>query len=191
MESSASPMEPLTEPSYGRSMTTTTTSTSARTLHRPEPATVVRAVQKRSFANLATVSAAGRPHVAGVLYEAVGTTLYLNTTRTTRKARNVAATGHVAVSIPIRRAPVGPPSLVHFQASAELLEPTEAEIVDLVSAGELASITSHGELDLPGSVFVRVDPSPRWHTYGLGMSLLSLIRNPLDGAGLVELAPTP
>lgn len=72
-----------------------------------------------------------------------------------------------------------------------MLEPTDPEIVDLVSAGKLASITSHGELELPGSVFVRIEPSSRWHTYGLAMSLLSLIRNPLAGAGLVELAPTP
>ena len=32
-------------------------------------------ISRRSFCTLATVSQAHRPHVAGVLYEAVGTTL--------------------------------------------------------------------------------------------------------------------
>jgi len=159
--------------------------------HSPDPAHVERAIRKRSFATLATVSPKGRPHVAGVMYELVDGCIYVNTQHTTRKARNVAANPHVAVAIPVRRVPVGPPSLVHFQATAEVLTIDDPHILELLDAGELTAITSHGELGLPDDCFVRITLPERLHTYGLGMSLRELIRNPLDAAGTVSLSEGP
>lgn len=157
------------------------------TRHRPDPTRIQRIIAKRSYCTLATVSRSGRPHVAGVLYELVDSALYVNTTSTSRKARNVDHEPHVAVVIPIRRVPAGgPPSALQFQSTAALLAVDDPEIVRLLAAGRLASISGHGELDLPGSCFVRIDLPPRMHTYGLGMSLLSLIRAPLEGGGEVE-----
>ncbi len=160
----------------------------ARETANPEPEKVLRAIEKRSFAALSTSSSAERPHVAGVLYEAVGTTLYVNTRRSSRKARNIASNPQVAVAIPIRRLPVGPPSTVQFQGIAEALDPDDPEIRVLVEAGLLKSITSHGELDLPDSCFLRISPGRKLITYGLGMSLLRLIRDPLNAGGSVDLA---
>lgn len=149
---------------------------------------VVKAIAKRSFCMLATVSPSGRPHVAGVLYQAIGTTLYVNMSREGRKGRNIVENPHVAVSIPIRRLPVGgPPSTVQFQGRAELLGFDDPDIVRMVGAGELKNITSHGELDYPDGCFVRITPLRRMTTYGLGMSLLKLIRDPLHAGGTVEL----
>jgi hypothetical protein len=166
--------------------TASTTLTPPPHVHPPEPQ-VVRAIAKRSFCTLATVSPAGRPHVAGVLYELVGTSMYVSTTVTSRKARNIAASPHVAVVVPVRRMPVGaPPSTVQFQASATLLAVDDDEIVERVGAGALRSITGHGELDLPDGCFVRIDLPRRLHTYGLGMSLLTLARHPLEAGGVVE-----
>lgn len=153
----------------------------------PEPVKVLKAIQKRSFATLSTTSPAERPHVAGVLYEAVDITLYVNTRRTSRKARNVTANPQVAVAIPIRRLPVGPPSTVHFQGNAEVLDVDDPEIRALIDAGHLKSITNHGELDIPDSCFLRISLRSRLITYGLGMSLLSLIRDPLNAGGNVDI----
>jgi len=158
----------------------------ARKAANPEPVKVLKAITKRSFAAFSTTSSAGRPHVAGVLYEAVGITLYVNTLRTSRKARNVAANLQVAVTIPIRRLPVGPPSTVQFQGTAEVLDVDDPEIRAQIDAGHLKSITSHGELDLPDSCFLRISPRRKLITYGLGMSLLSLIRDPLNAGGSVD-----
>lgn len=159
------------------------------TLHRPEGADVLRAIDKRSYLTLATVSEAGRPHAAGVLYERVGRTLYVNTIDSSRKARNVATSGRAGVVIPVRRMPVGaPPSGVQFQARAEVVAADAPRIRALVEAGELGSITSHGELDLPGSCFLAIEIPRRVLTYGLGMSLLALARDPLGGAGRAELS---
>ena len=162
------------------------------TNHNPAPQLrpdhVAKLIERRSFCTLATVSPAGRPHVAGVLYELVDTTLYVSTARTSRKARNVASNPNVAVCIPIRRLPLGPPSSVQFQGVAELVAVDDPHVVTLLGQGHLKSITGHGELDLPDGCILRVTPSNRINTYGLGMSLRRLIADPLDAAGVVELA---
>ena len=158
--------------------------------HRPDPAAVSAAIARRSVATLATVSPAGRPHVAGVLYEQIGSDLVISTLRTSRKARNVAAGGRVGVCIPIRRVPFGPPSTVQFQADAEVLDVDDPFITAAIAGGHLTSITGHGELVLPDSCFVRLTIPQRVLTYGLGMSLWSLIRNPLDAGGVAILGET-
>ena len=156
------------------------------TVHRPDADRVRAAVSKRSFATLATASLNGRPHVAGVLYELVDDVLYVNTLRSSRKAQNVAANPRVGLCIPIRRLPIGPPSTVQFQTSAEILDVDDGQIVSLVSSGRLKSITSHGELENPDGCFVAVALSSRLVTYGLGMRLSRLIKDPLAAGGLVE-----
>lgn len=172
-------------------MTDKTGATTESKLYRPSLDEVTKALAKRSFCNLATVSDSGRPHVAGVLYEAIGTTLYVNTSRDSRKARNVAGNPHVAVNIPIRRLPVGgPPSTVQFQGRAEIVALDDPEIARLLDAGRLKNVTSHGELDYPDGCFLRITPIRRITTYGLGMSLLKLIRDPLNAGGVVDLPQT-
>ena len=158
---------------------------------QPQPRQVAQAIDRRSFCTLATASAANHPHVAGVLYEAVGTTLYVSTHRTSKKARNIARNPHVAVCIPIRRLPVGPPSTVQFQGTAEILAADDPRILELVEAGHLKSITAHGELDLPDGCFLRITPAGKVNTYGLGMSLLELRRDPINAGGSVELTGVP
>jgi general stress protein 26 len=145
------------------------------------------AIGRRSVCMLATSSSRNRPHEATVIYAAVGTTLYINTDRSSRKARNVAENPHVGVVIPVRRLPVGPPSEVQFQGTAEIVDMDDPHIAELVEAGQLKKVTSHGELDRPDGCFIRITPGRTVHTYGLGMSLWQLLRHPLDAAGRVEL----
>lgn len=185
-------MERLINPAYVAHMIdsthTETVSASPNLSVRPDAEKVIRAINKRSFATLSTTSAADRPHGAGVIYEAVGSNLYVNTLRTSRKARNIAANPHVGVVIPIRRVPVGgPPSTVQFQGTAEVLAPDHREIVSLVAEGRLKSITGHGELENPDGCFLRITPNRKLITYGLGMSLYRLIRDPLNAGGEVDL----
>jgi hypothetical protein len=150
------------------------------------PAKIHRAIGKRSFAALATTSSIGQPHVAGVLYELVGGDLWLNTMANSRKAQNMAGNDRVGVTIVVRRIPFGPPSTIQFQARATVFEPSSTEVSDLVAAGSLKAITGHGELELPGSCFVRITPNRRLHTYGLGLSLIKLIRDPLNASGSID-----
>ena len=118
----------------------------------------------------------------------VGTTLYVNSMRASRKVRNIESNRHVAVVIPVRRLPVGPPSSVQFQATARVLSIDHPEIRRLADAGSLKTITSHGELDNPQSCFIAISPGSTVFTYGLGLSLSTLIRDPLNAGGSVLLA---
>jgi hypothetical protein len=177
-------MERLSQEAFTNGMTTTMTTQTVR----PDPDEVERAIHRRSFCTLASVSPSNRPHVAGVLYEAIGTTLYVNTLRTSRKARNIAANPQAGVCIPIRRLPVGPPSSVQFQARVAILDNDDPEIARLLEGGQLRSITGHGELDNPHGCFLRITPTGRINTYGLGMSLRQLLRDPLNAGGSIELA---
>ena len=164
-----------------------TTPDPAGTLVHPDPATIRRAIERRSIATLATVSERGRPHAATVLYQCVDDALYISTFGGSRKARNVAETGAAAVNIAVRRLPVGPPASIQFQASAAVLAIDDPDVVGLAAAGRLDRITSHGELDLDGGCFLRVALPARLHTYALGMSLWRALRNPLEAAGEVDL----
>ncbi|CAN5139764.1 hypothetical protein BH18ACT4_BH18ACT4_02050 [soil metagenome] len=161
-----------------------------QTAHRAHPRLdqVTKAIASRSFCTLATASAANRPHVAGVIYVADENVLYVSTLRTSRKARNIAENPDVFVCIPVRRLPVGPPSSVQFAAVAELLASNDPEVVGLAEAGRLKPIVSHCELDLADGCFLRITPTGRLHTYGLGLTLRQLIRNPLEAGGRVDLA---
>jgi hypothetical protein len=148
----------------------------------------LRAIRKRSFAVLSTVSSAGFPHAAGVAYCAVGSTLYVSTMRSSRKAQNVAADERVALVIPVRRLPVGPPFNVQFQGRATILASDAPEITALVAAGSLDGVTSHGELDEPDGCFLRIVPNGRVHTYGIGVSAIAVARDPLHvGARSIDL----
>jgi nitroimidazol reductase NimA-like FMN-containing flavoprotein (pyridoxamine 5'-phosphate oxidase superfamily) len=147
-----------------------------------------RAIDRRSFAVVSTVSAAGHPHAAGVVYANDGLDLYVSTHRTSRKARNVDATGRAAVVVPVRTLPVGPAFEVHFQATARLLDNDDPRVVELVERGVLSAITKHGELDEPASCIVEIRPTGRMHTYGIGVSALAVARDPMHvGAGMVDL----
>jgi uncharacterized protein YhbP (UPF0306 family) len=178
----------------GMTTTTATTPTGAEPTHHvfhPDPAKVRRAIERRSVATLATVSGKGRPHAATVLYQCVDDALFVSTHRDSRKARNVAANRAAAMTIAVRRLPIGPPASIQFQSSAAVLTNDDPEIVRLAAAGRLDRITAHGEMDIDGGCFLRLALPARVVSYALGMSLWRVIRNPLDAAGEVDLRTTP
>ena len=181
-------MEALTYAPYGTAMETTqqTSASTPSSLELPAQA-VLEAIGKRSFATLASTSAEGRPHAAGVLYALSGDHLYVSTIGTSRKARNIAEDPRVAVTVPVRRLPIGPPSSVIFQATARVLELDDPELRTAAATGDLKAVTGHGELELPGGVFLQIALPRRVVTYGLGMSLLSLMRDPMNAAGFARL----
>jgi nitroimidazol reductase NimA-like FMN-containing flavoprotein (pyridoxamine 5'-phosphate oxidase superfamily) len=160
----------------------------ATTQQHTVDADVIRAaIAKRSFATLATTSGAGWPHAAGVLYATSGDRLFISTLRDSRKARNIAENPRVGVSIPVRRAPVGPPSTITFQGRARLLDLDDPDLRAAATTGDLKAVTGHGELELPGGVFIEITLPSRVVTYGLGMSLLALVRDPMHASGVAYL----
>ena len=94
-----------------------------------------RAIERRSVATIATVSAANRPHAAAVLYRCVDDVLFVSTSRNSRKARNIAEHGIAAVTIAVRRLPIGPPASIQFRSAATILANDDPEIVRLARGG--------------------------------------------------------
>jgi general stress protein 26 len=151
---------------------------------------VEEAIASNYFCMLATSSAENRPHVAGVLYALVGRDLYFNTDKSSRKARNIAENGRAAVCIPINPhagggAADGPPFTASLQGQAELLANDSAEITRLAEDGRLAAITSHGELERPGTCMVKLTPGRSVATYGVGVPMEQLETDPLSAFGSV------
>ena len=178
-------------------MTTNTATITATTAQPAGPteadaalqAKILRIIDKKSFLTLATTSEAGFGHAAGVIYDAVDGTLWFHTMSDSRKARNIAANPRVGVTIPFRKLPMGPPFTIQFQATARIVELDSPEIADLVERGHLKSITGHGELEMPGSSFVAIEPRGSINSFGPGAKLLDLIRDPLNsGARTFRLA---
>ena len=152
---------------------------------------VEEAIAGNWFGMLATTSTENRPHVAGVLYALVGRDIYVNTDEDSRKARNIADTGRAAVCIPIspvdgEGAPDAPPLTASFQGTAELLANDSDEITTLITSGALAAVTSHGELERPGTCMVKITPTARIATYGIGVSEDEMAADPLNAFGSVE-----
>ncbi len=174
--------------------TTATPTTATPTTATPSDPNQVertrRIIEKQSFAVLSTVSERGVPHAAGVIYAAVDDrpgppTLFVHTMRSSRKARNIEISRRVGVVIPIRRLPIGPPFSIQFAGRASLLAMDDPEIGSLLAAGALGTVSGHGALDEPDGCFVRIEPGPTAHTYGIGVSVIALARDPLHAGGRV------
>ena len=140
---------------------------------------------KKSFCTLATSSAGGYPHVAGVLFKEVDGDLYLHVHDDSVKARNVLANSRVAVLIPVRKIPVGPPYVVHFQGTAEVIPHADPRIQALEAAGRFGKLVPKGAGEDPRSAFIKITPGRRIHSYGLGVPLLQVIRDPVSAGRVV------
>ena len=186
-------MDPLADLRLAVGMITTTSTTTDIPADTPttaaDPAlgaTVRKAIAARSYGTLATTSAAGRSHVVGILYALADGALWISTHRDSRKARNVVENPHVALTVAVRRLPVGPPASVSLQGRATVVELDDAEVLRLAASGALKKVTSHGELELDGGCFVKVVLPRRVPAYGLGMSLRQLLQDPLAADRVAE-----
>lgn len=149
---------------------------------------VRRALRGRSYCTIATASIAHRPHVSGVLYALVDQHFFVTTLTTSVKARNIRENARVAVCIPVRRYPVGPPFSIQFQGTAELLGVTDSVVTRALARGALKRITSHGELDHPDTCFVRIACPRRMAVYGLGAGLADLLRDPIAASYSIDVS---
>lgn len=140
---------------------------------------VWRALARASFAVLSQVTQAGQPRSSGVVYAIAGRRMYVAVASDGWKAKHIAASGRVAVTVPVRRGgllsllfPI-PPATVSFHGSAIVhpAGPLEAhalpkQLASLLPAERQAS-----------SCVIEIVPEDQFLTYGLGVSLMQM-RNP-------------
>jgi hypothetical protein len=130
-------------------------------------------VAKASFAVLGYVTPAGEPRSSGVVYKLIEGRLYVAVAPDSWQAKHVAASGRVAVTVPVRRGGVLslvlpiPPATISFHGAA-IVHPAGSpevrsawkELASLVPAERRAS-----------ACVIEVVPEGEFLTYALGVPL--------------------
>jgi hypothetical protein len=134
-------------------------------------------VAKASFAVLGYVTPSGQPRSSGVVYKTLGRRLFVAVAPDSWKAKHVAASGRVAVTVLVRRggllslvAPI-PPATISFHGAAVVHAAGSPEARSLLR--ELASLIPK-ERRTAGSV-IEVVPEGEFLTYGLGVPLRRML----------------
>lgn len=137
---------------------------------------VWREVARASFAVIGYVTPDGEPRSSGVVYRAVGHRLYVVTAPSGWKARHIAASGHVSVTVPVRRGgilsllfPI-PPATISFHGAA-LVHPPESVDIAALSPELVSMVPPERE---SSSTVIEIVPDGEFLTYGIGVSLAAM-----------------
>ena len=137
---------------------------------------VWRALARASFAVISYVTPAGAPRSSGVVYTVVGRRLYVAVAPDSWKARHIAMSGQVAVTVLVRRGAVLslllpiPPAAVSFHARA-IVHPSGS--LDIHSLSKELEALVPAERRASAAV-IEIVPEGRFLTYGLGVSLMQM-----------------
>ena len=137
---------------------------------------VWRELAKASFGVVSYVTPAGEPRSSGVVYKVMDRRLYIAVAADGWKARHIAASGRVSVTVPVRRGgllslvlPI-PPATVSFHAAAKVHPAGSHEAVS--RSKELAALLPPERQET--ACIVEVVPEGEFVTYGLGVSLMDM-----------------
>jgi pyridoxamine 5'-phosphate oxidase-like protein len=137
---------------------------------------VWREIEKASFAVVAYVTPSGEARSSGVVYKTVGRHLYFAVAPESWKARHIAVSKHVSVTIPVHRggilalvAPI-PPATISFHAAGIVHAAGSVRVVSMLK--ELESLLPAERRD--SAVLIELIPEGRFLTYGVGISLTDM-----------------
>jgi Pyridoxamine 5'-phosphate oxidase len=138
---------------------------------------VWRHVGKKTFAVISWVTPAGEPRSAGIVYRATGRRVYVGVDTDSWKARHIAASGRVSVTVLVRRGGLLslfaqiPPATITFHGTAvvhsEDALPTLPKVVE--------------KLLPPGKEprdfrIIEIRPDGDFVTYGIGVALPTMLK---------------
>jgi hypothetical protein len=133
-------------------------------------------VAKASFAVLGYVTPSGEPRSSGVVYKMIEGRLYVAVAPGSWKAKHVAASGRVAVTVPVRRggilslvAPI-PPATISFHGAA-IVHPAGSPEVSAWK--ELASLVPAERRT--AACVTEIVPEGQFLTYALGVPLRKML----------------
>ena len=137
---------------------------------------VWRELANASFAVVSYATPSGEPRSSGVVYRAVDRRLFIAVAADSWKARHIAASGRVAVTVPVRRGGVLslalpiPPATISFHAAAKVHSAGSQEA--LLRCKELGALLPPERQT--SACIVEVTPKGEFVTYGLGVSLMEM-----------------
>jgi hypothetical protein len=139
-----------------------------------------KALAKASFAVLSHVTPSGEARSSGVVYKTVGRRMYVAVAPDSWKARHMAATGRVAVTVPVRRGgilslvfPI-PPATISFHATATVHAAGSPESRPILE--ELGSLLPAERRD--SASIIEIVPQGTFVTYGIGVPMMKM-RDPV------------
>lgn len=137
---------------------------------------VWRAIQKRSFAVVGYATPHGDPRCSGVMYRTVDRRLYIAVDPNGWKARHIAASGRVSVTVPVHRAgplalvaPI-PPATISFHGEAIVHPAGATETIGLLE--RLGSLLPRERRR--SATVVEIVPEDAFVTYGIGVPLRAM-----------------
>jgi Pyridoxamine 5'-phosphate oxidase len=147
---------------------------------------VWRAIAGASFAVVSYVTPGGEPRSSGVVYATAGRRLYAAVAPDSWKARHIAASGQVSVTVPVRRGgllslllPI-PPATVSCHGTA-IVHPA-GPVGASEAPDELAALLP--AVRRASCCVLEIIPEGQFLTYGLGVSLTRM-RSPADARARV------
>jgi hypothetical protein len=144
----------------------------------PEPTGVAvwRALNTASFAVVSYVTPTGQPRSSGVVYTMIGRRMFVVVGVDSWKARHIALSGRVAVTVPVRRGglmsllfPI-PPATVSFHGAA---------VVHAAASPQGRLVLAKMARMLPperqeACVVIEISPRGSFLNYGVGVPLMSM-----------------
>lgn len=165
-------------------MSTTTRPRAARTGPVTTTDQVWRELGRASFAVIGHNTATGHPRSSGVVYTMIDRHMYVVTGADSWKARQIAGSGRVAVTVPVRRGglmslmmPI-PPATVSFHATAAVHaadSPEGRRVVDRL--GRLLPVEGRADCRI-----IEISPEGHFLTYGIGVPLMRMRQPALSRA---------
>lgn len=137
---------------------------------------VWQAIAKASFAVLGHVTPSGQPRSSGVVYKTLDRRLYVAVAPDSWKAKHVAANGHIAVTVTVRRGgmmslvfPI-PPATISFPATAVVHQPGSPEVRPILEKlGSLLPAERRAS-----ATIIEVVPERAFVVYGIGVPLMKM-----------------
>jgi hypothetical protein len=148
---------------------------------------VWRDLTRASFAVISYVTPAGSPRSSGVVYAVADRRMYVAVAENSWKAKYIAVSGQVSVTVPVRRGGVMtlvfpiPPATITFHASA-IVHPADS-LTDRPLPKRLASLVPPERRT--GSCIIEIEPTGVFITYGVGVSLRQM-RSPASAGERVR-----
>jgi len=153
------------------------------------PELVWHELERASFAVLGYTTPEGEPRSSGVVFKALDHRLYAAVAPDSWKARHIAASGRVSVTVPVRKGglltllmPI-PPATISFHAKAVVHPAGAPEVIPVLA--RLGSLLPPDRRE--SAALVELAPIGEFLTYGIGVSLTQM-RTPARARGRVAVA---
>jgi hypothetical protein len=130
-------------------------------------------IEKWPFAVLSFVTPKGESRSAGVMYKVKDRTLYVLTGPGTWKAKHIKANPNVSVTVTVQRLPIrvrqAPPAVITFSGIGSVLAMDDVD-------PKMRRDLMRGVGDMPDTCVIRIEPTGRFVTYGIGIPMMQMRR---------------